>query len=261
MADQQKTLYLIAGPNGAGKSTFTQRGKIKAPVVDPDAIARQLNPNDPQKAAVAAGRRAAKDVQEHIKAGRSFARETTLADQSGLRLIDQAKKAGYRVELHYVGIDSWKRSRARIDERVQNGGHDIPTKDLKRRFTRSFQNLKEAIKKADAGKLYDSTKRYRRTVAEIDKGQVRATLKNPPEWAKSVGVKAQQATAATKAAEVSKAAAAAVKSIKDPALRAKAEKLAGQIAGKAQQITKAKQAQKKGRGVKQEREQGRDFER
>lgn len=252
---EQKTLYLIAGPNGAGKSTFTQRGQIKAPVVDPDAIARRINPNNPQQAAVAAGRQAAKEVQEHLKAGRSFARETTLAGKSGLRLINQAKAAGYRVELHYVGIDNWKRSRARIDERVQNGGHNVPTEDLKRRFTRSFENLKEAIKKVDAGKLYDSTKRYRRTVAEIDKGQVKSTIKNPPQWAQQVGAKAE-ATAAQKAAKVSQAAAAAVKSIKDPALRARAEQLAGQIAGKAKQLDKTKRAK-----TAAKRDRGQDFER
>lgn len=261
MAEREPTLYIIAGPNGAGKSTFSQRGKIKAPVIDPDAIARQIDPGDPQKAAVAAGRQSTKEAQAHIKAGRSFARETTLAGRSALRLMDQARAAGYRVELHFVGIDGWKRARARIDERVQNGGHDIPTEDLKRRFARSFENLKEAIKKADAGKLYDSTKRYRRTVAEIDKGQVRATLKNPPDWAKAVGAEGAEASNGQKANRVSKAALAAAKSVKDPETRAKAEKLASQIAVKAKQAGKPKPAPRKARSTTRARDQGGDFER
>ena len=52
--ESQKTLYLVAGPNGAGKSTFTQQKNIEAPVVDPDAIARGMNPSDPQQASVVA---------------------------------------------------------------------------------------------------------------------------------------------------------------------------------------------------------------
>ena len=261
MAERQKTLYVIAGPNGAGKSTFSQRGKVDAPVIDPDAIARQINPSDPQAAAMAAGRQATKEAQEHITAGRSFARETTLAGRSALKLMDQAKEAGYRIELHFVGIDGWKRARARIDERVQNGGHDIPTKDLKRRFARSFENLKEAIEKADAGKLYDSTKRYRRTVAEIDKGQVRATLKNPPDWAKAVGAEGADASNGQKADRVSKAALAAAQSVKDPEKRAEAEKLASEIAGKAQKVGKVEQAPRKAPSKTRGRGQGEDLDR
>lgn len=145
MGEPQKTLYLVAGPNGAGKSTFTQQKNIEAPVVDPDAIARKINPGDPQQASVAAGRQAVKEIREHIKAGRSFAREMTLSGNSGLKLINQVKKAGYRVELHYIGVNHWMLSRKRVNERVQQGGHDIPTEDLKRRFKRSLNNLKGII--------------------------------------------------------------------------------------------------------------------
>ena len=187
--ESQKTLYLVAGPNGAGKSTFTQQKNIEAPVVDPDAIAREMNPGDPRQASVAAGRQAVKAIREHIRAGRSFAREMTLSGNSGLKLINQVKKAGYRVELHYIGVNNWMLSRERGDERVQQGGHDIPTGDLKRRFKRSLDNLKGIIKRVDAGKLYDNTGFGRQVVADIDKGQVYAIAgKNLPHWISDAGV-------------------------------------------------------------------------
>ena len=50
------TLTIIAGPNGSGKSTLTRsvdfegRGRL----LDPDAIARGLNPLNPSAAAIAA---------------------------------------------------------------------------------------------------------------------------------------------------------------------------------------------------------------
>ena len=70
-----------------------------------------------------------------------------------------------------------------------------------------------------------------------------------------------EATAAQKAAKVSQAA-AAVKSIKDPALPTRAEQLAEQIAGKAKQLDKTKQAKTSAkRAPLQKRDRGQDFER
>ena len=69
-------------------------------------------------------------------------------------------------------------------------------------------------------------------------------------------------SAAQKAVKVSQPAAAAVKSIKGPALRARAEQLAGQIAGKAKQLDKTKQSKTTAkRATVQKRDRGQDFER
>ena len=54
------TLTIIGGPNGSGKSTFTRTllAATQVPIVDPDAIARSLQPEAPEQAAVSAGREA-----------------------------------------------------------------------------------------------------------------------------------------------------------------------------------------------------------
>lgn len=51
-------LIVVAGANGAGKSTLTKLFTINIPVVDPDAIAREIAPEQPELAALAAGRKA-----------------------------------------------------------------------------------------------------------------------------------------------------------------------------------------------------------
>lgn len=51
-------LMIIAGPNGAGKSTLTKLFAANMPVIDPDAIARTIDPERPESAALAAGRQA-----------------------------------------------------------------------------------------------------------------------------------------------------------------------------------------------------------
>jgi len=46
-------LTVIAGPNGVGKSTLTASLTVAegTPILDPDAIARSLNPQSPETAA------------------------------------------------------------------------------------------------------------------------------------------------------------------------------------------------------------------
>jgi predicted ABC-type ATPase len=48
---------VIAGPNGSGKSTLTRLVEFegRARLLDPDAIARQLNPFNSSAAAISAG--------------------------------------------------------------------------------------------------------------------------------------------------------------------------------------------------------------
>jgi predicted ABC-type ATPase len=57
-------LTLIAGPNGSGKSTLTEWVDLedRGLLLDPDAIARVMNPSNPQSAAIAAGRAVLKRV-------------------------------------------------------------------------------------------------------------------------------------------------------------------------------------------------------
>ncbi|MEM6911093.1 MAG: zeta toxin family protein [Verrucomicrobiota bacterium] len=73
--------------------------------------------------------------------GCSFGLESTLSGSSQSRLLDCAKSRGYRVELFFLWIPSVELARERIRRRVALGGHDIPDKDIIRRFARSLKNL------------------------------------------------------------------------------------------------------------------------
>jgi predicted ABC-type ATPase len=61
------TLTIVAGANGSGKSTLT-RSAIdidRTPLIDPDAIAREIDPINPVSAAISAGRQALIRSQFH----------------------------------------------------------------------------------------------------------------------------------------------------------------------------------------------------
>ena len=78
-------------------------------------------------------------IHESLKNGESFAFETTLSGRIWIKLIDEAKKAGYFVIIYYVILKSEKKAIERIRKRVREGGHGIPIPVVKRRFERSKQ--------------------------------------------------------------------------------------------------------------------------
>lgn len=139
------TCWIIAGPNGAGKTTFALQYLPQAAncrrFVNADAIAAGLSPLAPETALLAASRLFLKEIEKHINDRQSFAFETTLSGRSYLKLIDQLKSNHWHVELTYLALPDIEMSKMRVAERVLHGGHNIPIKDLKRRFPRSLRNL------------------------------------------------------------------------------------------------------------------------
>ena len=81
------------------------------------------------------------EINERIAKHEDFAFETTLAGRGHLKLIHRLKKEGWLVELIYLALPSIEMSKMRVAERVSHGGHDIPQKDIERRFPRSLKNL------------------------------------------------------------------------------------------------------------------------
>ena len=80
---------IIAGPNGSGKSTLTQSLELEGRdrLLDPDAIARRLNPKGPSAAAIAAGREVLQRIEDYLASQVSFAVETTLSSRRNVELI------------------------------------------------------------------------------------------------------------------------------------------------------------------------------
>ena len=140
-----KNLYLIAGANGSGKSTvakmlLSQKGLI---FVNPDEIAKDLNPQDPPRARIEAGRVALARMSELLSQGKSLAVESTLSGKAHLAFVCKAKSLGYRITLVYSFVDSVDACIARIAMRVRAGGHHIPDEDVRRRYLRSKHNFLE----------------------------------------------------------------------------------------------------------------------
>lgn len=137
--------WIIAGPNGAGKTTFALEYLPKvahcAQFVNADLIAAGLSPLAPERELIAASRIFLNEIEENIKRRENFALETTLSGRSYLRLINRLQREGWRMELIYLALPNVSMSKMRVAERVAHGGHNIPLRDIERRFSRSLDNL------------------------------------------------------------------------------------------------------------------------
>lgn len=139
------TCWIIAGPNGAGKTTFAMEYLPKVArcthFINADLIAAGLSPLAPERELVAASRIFLREIDERILEEENFAFETTLSGRTYLRLIDRLQRHGWIVELIYLALPNVDMSKLRVAERVIHGGHNIPVKDIERRFPRSLKNL------------------------------------------------------------------------------------------------------------------------
>ena len=180
------TLTVIAGPNGSGKSTLTRSFEFVGRdfLLDPDAMARALNPSNPSAAAIAAGREVLKRTAGYLNRGVSFAVETTLSSRHRVDLIRNAKSRGYEVHLVFIGLDSPERCITRIRNRAARGGHFIPDADVRRRYARSLANAAQALRLADTAKFYDNSGDHARLVLAANAGIAVWREEPVPEWAR-----------------------------------------------------------------------------
>lgn len=141
-----KNVMVIAGPNGSGKTTFVSeylRDSEMSVYISADAIAERLvsRPEEMGSVKIQAGRLFIKEIYELIEAGTDFIVEVTLSGKGFARTISQLKRAGYTVTIVFIFLKSPETSVARVRNRVQAGGHHVPTEDVVRRFYRSKHNF------------------------------------------------------------------------------------------------------------------------
>jgi predicted ABC-type ATPase len=176
-------LTVVAGANGSGKSTFTKLSSVNTLLIDPDAIAREIDPVNPTTATISAGRQALVLCQQYVESERSFVVETTLAGKSYLNLMREVKNRRWSVVLMYIGIDNPNINVQRVGDRVELGGHDVPRADILRRYERSLINLGKAATIVDQLILYDnSTNAGHQLIATVEGNQTVIHVQELPGW-------------------------------------------------------------------------------
>jgi len=178
-----KIYTVIGGVNGAGKSSLT--GVLKTErsdlgkIIDVDKLAVLHG------SFIEGGKAAVQMQDQFIREGISFTQETTLSGQRPLRMIREAKEAGYYVRLFYVGISSAEEALRRIENRVSKGGHNIPEADVLRRFAERNTSLAKVLDYVDEAVLYDNENGFT-AIAEYKNGELVFRGDYLPDWLKDL---------------------------------------------------------------------------
>ena len=156
-------IAIIAGPNGAGKTSFARQLLALLPdhyvFVNADEIARELAESTVAGASleIQAARAMLSQIDLATLLGENVMFETTLASTNWSRHIPFWRSRGYAIQLIYLRLASPDLAVARVRRRVEAGGHDIPERTIRRRFSRSLVNLEAVYKDlVDEWQVYES---------------------------------------------------------------------------------------------------------
>ena len=178
-----KEYIILAGPNGVGKSTIKNISGdfCGLTYINLDVIVHSLSASDEMHRYTQAAKIAADQIDACFRRNVSFVQESTLAGKSILTNVRRAKDAGYRVVIHFIGVDSADICKQRIRRRVAAGGHGIPDSDVERRYGRSFEAARILIPQVDEVYLYDNGIHFRK-VSKYVAGQCIWRCKDLPDW-------------------------------------------------------------------------------
>ncbi len=125
--------------------------------VNADEIARGLSPFNPESVAIEAGRLMIQRIESLVGQRKTFAIETTLATRSYAALVHKVHDLGYNVVLLFFWLPSPEIAVKRVAKRVSEGGHNIPSETIYRRYRLGLQNFFEIfIDIVDSWSFYDN---------------------------------------------------------------------------------------------------------
>lgn len=175
-----KNCTLIGGVHGVGKSSFV--GALRAVrsdlgiVVDPECLTTQCGGNEHE-----GDKLAVQHIEKALSDEVDFTLETSLSGKYPKLLCKRAKEAGYYIRLYYIGLDTAEESIQRILNRVERGGHDIPSRDVEACFSHRFSNVLKILSYCDEAKFFDNDNGFV-LVGEYYSGQILPVGTYQPAW-------------------------------------------------------------------------------
>lgn len=151
---------IVAGPPGSGKSTFFRVAERGHDSFDIDERRRELNKGSSRGIPAEVRQQSIRDyeafIDEHIREGRSFSFEATLAKDITFAQAERAKLQGFQTRLTYVAADA-QACVERVIRRALRGGHAAPPAVLRGTYVASMRNLPRAIRVFDVADVYDNS--------------------------------------------------------------------------------------------------------
>jgi predicted ABC-type ATPase len=93
-----------------------------------------------------------------LKSDSSFSFESVFSHESKIQELKSAKKAHFKIYLYFITTSDPLINLQRVKNRVENGGHDVPSDKIHARYFNTMNNLYQAFKLADRAYLFDNSK-------------------------------------------------------------------------------------------------------
>ena len=144
--------------------------------INPDLLAKTIADHErlplTPDANLEAVRRIERWLYASVDAHQTVGVETVMATDKYRGLVDRAHHQGYRVRLIYVFLKNADLNVARVRDRVESGGHDVPEASIRGRRERSFQQLSWFFEHADEVDIFDNSGAEPRLVARKARDEI-----------------------------------------------------------------------------------------
>lgn len=122
--------------------------------------------------------------QQLVANGISFTYETVMSHKSKIEFLQTAKKQGYRIYLYFVATEDPEINISRVNVRVAQHGHNVAPNVVIKRYYKSLQQLKAAVKISNRAYIWDNSGTASLLIAEITDGEDVAMMDTDkvPNW-------------------------------------------------------------------------------
>jgi predicted ABC-type ATPase len=155
------------------------------PFVNADLLAKLVYPAAAEEHSYEAALLAEQQRNTLLLSGASFCFETVYSHPSKVDFTARAKALGYTVIMVLIHLEQAELNAARVAQRVQEGGHNVPTEKLLKRIPRLLDQVKMAIPLCDEVRVLDNSSAEDpfRPLLTIKLGQVECHQHPLPAWA------------------------------------------------------------------------------
>jgi predicted ABC-type ATPase len=105
-----------------------------------------------------------------LNSGISFTYETVMSHNSKVDFIKKAKENDYRVYLYFIATEDPEINISRVNIRVAQHGHFVPSETIRDRYYKSLGLLKNAVKNSSRAYIWDNSGTTSLLIAEITNG-------------------------------------------------------------------------------------------
>lgn len=95
--------------------------------------------------------------EECVSKKQGFTFETVLSTDRNLKLLKRAKENGFFIRCIYVLTSNPDINIARVESRVENGGHSVPEDKIRSRYEKALKLIPELVAVCDILHIYDNS--------------------------------------------------------------------------------------------------------